>query len=101
MLAPSHAWLAAWHVQTLNLLLAAMAYALLVRLILSGVVRSGAWPVRLLSVLTDPILRAVGAITPRVVPPPIVIVFAVAWLFAARLLLAFAATIAGLRSALG
>jgi hypothetical protein len=101
MMAPSQAWLAAWPIQALNVLLAAMAYALVARLILWGVVGYGPWPARLLRGLTDPILRPVAAITPRVVPPPIVIVFAVAWLFAARLLLAFGATIAGLRSALG
>jgi uncharacterized protein YggT (Ycf19 family) len=101
MMAPSHAWLAAWPVQALNILLAAMAYALVARLLLSGIVSNGAWPARLLSSITNPILRPVAAVTPRVVPPPLVIVFAVAWLFAARLLLAFGATIAGLRSALG
>ena len=101
MMAPSQAWLTAWPIQALNILLAAMAYALMARLLLSGVVGNGAWPVRLLSSITNPILRPVAAITPRVVPPPIVIVFTVAWLFAARLLLAFGATIAGLRSALG
>jgi uncharacterized protein YggT (Ycf19 family) len=100
MLAPSQAWLAAWHIQAINIFLAAMAYALVVRLLLSGVVRNDLWLARLLAAITNPIIRPVAAITPRVVPPPIIIVFAVAWLFAARLLLAFGATIAGLRSAL-
>jgi hypothetical protein len=93
-------WLASWHVQALSYLLAAFAYALLARLMLLLFAVPAAGPVRLLVRLTDPILRPVAAITPRVVPPTIVIVFAFAWLFAARLLLAFAATIAGLRSAL-
>jgi hypothetical protein len=100
MRALAQGWLASWHVQVVSFVLAAFAYALLLRFVLVLLAVPEAGPTRLLARLTDPILRPVSAITPRVVPRPIVIVFAFAWLFALRLLLAFAATIAGLRSAL-
>jgi hypothetical protein len=37
--------------------------------------------------VTDPVVRTVGAITPRVVPSGLVIVFAIMWLLGARILL--------------
>jgi hypothetical protein len=46
--------------------------------------------IRLLDAVTDPLVKAVGAITPRLVPAGLVIVFAIAWLLAARIALFFA-----------
>jgi hypothetical protein len=42
---------------------------------------------RVLAAATNPIVRTVGAITPRVVPSPLVVLFAIMWLLSARILL--------------
>jgi hypothetical protein len=42
---------------------------------------------RVLAAITNPVVKAVGAITPRVVPSALVVVFAIMWLLSARILL--------------
>jgi hypothetical protein len=42
---------------------------------------------RVLAAITNPVLKAVGAITPRAVPAALVVVFAIMWLLSARILL--------------
>jgi hypothetical protein len=61
----------------------------------------GRLAVRTLNRITDPVLAGVGAITPRIVPLPLVIVIAVVWLAALRLALFIAVTAKGIRLALG
>jgi uncharacterized protein YggT (Ycf19 family) len=94
---PNASLLTYWSLQLPSLILATLIYLLLGRLILSFAVSAGNPVMRLLTALTDPVLVPVGAITPRVVPPATVIVFAVAWLAAARVALLWVAMARGVR----
>lgn len=76
-----------WYFQGPSLLLAAFIYLLLARLVLSPLLGSDTLVMRLLGAVTDPVVKAVGAVTPRVVPSALVLVFAIMWLLSARILL--------------
>lgn len=78
-----------WYVQVPSLLLALASYLLLARLALDLVLgtRGDNVVFAVLRRLTDPIVRAVGAITPRVVPGVLVTGCAVLWIFALRIAL--------------
>jgi uncharacterized protein YggT (Ycf19 family) len=67
--------------------LAALVYLLVVRLILGPLVSADTPLMRVLAAITNPVMKAVGAITPRMVPTALVIVFAIMWLLSARILL--------------
>ena len=107
---PNASFFTYWYLHLPSLLLAVLIYLLLGRLILPSALRAanrvmrlidlllGRVPspfappadnrlMRLLAVVTDPVVRVVGAITPRVVPSALVILFAVMWLLTARILL--------------
>ena len=96
-------FLAHWYYHVPNLILAALIWLLVGRLILSLVVRRGGGRsgIRLLDAVTDPLVKAVGAVTPRLVPAGLVIVFAIAWLLAARIGLFFAVSATGVRLSMG
>jgi uncharacterized protein YggT (Ycf19 family) len=83
-----------WSFHLPNLALAALMYTLLGRLLLSFVFapESNAVVWRVFRQVTDPALRLVGLITPRMVPPGILIAFAIVWCLFLRmaLLIAFA-----------
>jgi YggT family protein len=70
-----------------NMLLAALLYTLLGRYILSLVFRPDSdlviW--RVFRQLTDPVLMATRAFTPAVAPQAVVMIFAVIWLIALRM----------------
>ena len=76
-----------WYFHLPNLLLAAAVYTLIARWLLGLMFRQRADTtiMRVFATVTDPILDAVGAITPRVVPRGLVVVFAVVWLMALRM----------------
>ncbi len=76
-----------WYLDLPSLVLAVFIYLLLGRLVLSPFLRGESPVMRVLAVVTDPVVRTVGAITPRVVPSSLVIVFAIMWLLSARILL--------------
>jgi hypothetical protein len=57
--------------------------------------------VRVFSTVTDPVLSVVGAITPRVVPAGLVVVFAIIWLLVARIVLFLTLVAFGFRPSLG
>ncbi|HEU0058734.1 MAG TPA: hypothetical protein VFR19_02565 [Hyphomicrobiaceae bacterium] len=86
-----------WYYHLPDMLLAAASYLVLARLLLSPFPIGNSAVVRTLSALTAPVVAPVAAITPRLVPPPVVLLAVVAWLYAARIILraGFAAT--GLR----
>jgi YggT family protein len=88
-----------WYYHLPNLVLAALIYLLIARLLLSLVFASENAALRFLRTITAPVVAAVAAITPRIVPPPIVIVLAIVWLYAARLALFAAITATGARLA--
>ena len=100
---PRPNFLAYWYYHIPDLILAALILLLLARLILALIWRadSDKLMVRVLERVTDPVLKGVAAITPRVVPQGLVIVFAVVWLVTARLALFIAVTARGVRLTLG
>jgi len=86
-----------WYLQLPSLILAALICLLLGRLVLSFAVSGGNPVMRILTAITKPVVVVVGAITPRMVPPAGVIVFAVAWLAAARVAVVWVAMARGVR----
>ena len=84
-----------WYFHLPNLFLAALMYTLLGRLLLSIFFSPDSTAVvwRVFCQVTDPVLRLVGVVTPRVVPPMLVLAFAVVWCLFLRmvLLIGFAA----------
>ncbi len=100
---PRANFLTHWYYHIPDLILAALIYLLLARLVLALIWRadSDKLMVRVLERVTDPVLEGVAAITPRAVPPGLVIAFAVVWLVVARLALFIAVTARGVRLTLG
>ncbi len=76
-----------WYFHGPNLILAAATYTLIGRWILGLMFRRRADATIMLvfARVTDPILDAVGAITPRIVPRGLLVVFALVWLTALRM----------------
>ena len=98
---PGASLFAPWYYHVPNLILVALIWLLIGRFVLSLVLGRGNAVVRLLDAVTNPVLIAVGAITPRLVPAGLVIVFAVAWLLAARIALFVAVSATGVRLSMG
>jgi YggT family protein len=86
-----------------DLVLAVLIYLLIARLALAPIWRThgDSLLLRALGRLTGPVVAGVAAITPRVVPLPLVIVFALVWLVTLRLALFIAVTARGIRLTLG
>jgi hypothetical protein len=84
---PSASSLSYWYFHGPSLLLAALIYLLLARLVLSLLLNGENPVMRVLAAVTNPVVRTVGAITPRVVPSVLVVVFAIMWLLSVRILL--------------
>jgi hypothetical protein len=95
---PSQNLFAHWYFHIPNLILAALTYATVARGILSAVLREERLIMRVFNGVTNPVLSVVGAITPRIVPFGLLIVFAVVWLLVARIALFFAFAILGIRT---
>jgi len=98
---PGASFFAPWYYHVPNLILAALIWLLIGRLVLSPLLGRGNAVVRLLEAVTSPVVQAVGAITPRLVPAGLVIVFAIAWLLAARIALFVAVSATGVRLSMG
>jgi hypothetical protein len=85
-----------WYLQAPNLLLLVLMVLLAVRLVLMSLgLHRG--PLRLVRAVTQPVVAAIGAITPRIVSQAGVIVCAIIWLAAARVLLLMAGLALGAR----
>jgi hypothetical protein len=86
-----------WYLQAPSLLLLALIVLLVVRLLLIplGLLEWG--PLRLVRAITQPVVAAIGGITPRIVSPVGVIVCAIIWLATARVLLLMAGLALGAR----
>jgi len=100
---PRANFLTYWYYHIADLVLAALIYLLLARLLVALIwgADSDKLMVRVLERVTDPVLESVAAITPRAVPRGLVIAFAVVWLVVARLALFIAVTARGVRLTLG
>lgn len=100
---PGPSLLAHWYYHVPDLTLAALIWLLIGRLVLDLLPGRGSdnLLVRLVVGVTEPILKTVGVITPRVVPPIVVIVCAATWLLAARIALFVAVSATGVRLSMG
>lgn len=86
-----------WYYHVPDLLLAAVSYLIVARLALLPFGADGALIVRALNALTAPVVAGVAAMTPRLLPSPAVLLAALAWLYAARVVLRAAMAATGLR----
>jgi uncharacterized protein YggT (Ycf19 family) len=86
-----------WYYHVPNLLMLAVGALLLVRLAVALVVPPENPALRAVAVLTDPVLKPVAAITPRLVPATFVMICAVVWLLLLRMALFVAVSATGAR----
>jgi len=75
-----------WYVATVGLLLAVLGYVLMVRLVVDLLFPSAkaSLSLRVVRRVSQPVVGLVGAISPRVVPAPMVVVCAIVWVYALR-----------------
>ena len=99
----SPGYLAHWYYHLPDLILAALICLLVARFVLDLLPGRGSdnLLVRLVVGVTEPIVRGVGFITPRVVPTLLVIACAATWLLAARVALFVAVSARGVRLSVG
>jgi YggT family protein len=92
-----------WWFHLPNLVLAALMYTVIGRFVLTFIFDPDSpnyiW--RFFIRITDPVLRAVGFVTPRAVPPMVVLLFSIIWLFAARVALLLTVTLIGIAPTAG
>ena len=87
-----------WIFLIANFLLAALMYSLIARFILSLFMEpdSTNYIFRFFARITEPVLRAVRVVTPRAVPPLLLVILAAVWLLILRFALLVGAAQAGL-----
>lgn len=92
-----------WYFHLPNILLAALIYTIIGYYLLAMFFgqRTDAVILRVFASVTDPILRLVRTITPRIVPDGLVPVFAVCWLQALRPLWYLTCVAAGMKPQIG
>ena len=90
--------LAQWYFHLPNFLLAALGYTLLARLLLGLVVGDGSpnFVQRFFVMVTDPAVRALARVTPRIVDLPFLVALAFVWTILLRLALLTGLAAAGL-----
>ena len=74
-----------WTFQVPNLLIAMAMYSVLARFVLSLFMTPDQVLLRVFMQITEPVLVPVRAITPRIVPEPVIYLFTFLWLFALRI----------------
>jgi len=92
-----------WYFHLPNFILAAAIYTLIGRYLLSLFFGADSDRVvmRVFRNVTDPILKVVALVTPKIVPRGLILIFAIVWLLALRMILFITFAIAGLRPGLG
>lgn len=87
-----------WLYQIPNLILAALMYTLIGRMLLALVYPENSDRViwKVFKQITDPVVSAVQVVTPTVVPPPVVVAFSIIWVMLARLVVFFVFAATGL-----
>jgi YggT family protein len=92
-----------WYFHLPNLVLAALMYTAIGRVVLSFIFDPGSanyiW--RFFVRVTDPVIKLVSYVTPRTVPPMFVLLFSIVWLFAARVALLLLVTVMGVAPTTG
>src|SRR5690606_41887452 len=92
-----------WYFHIPNFILVALSYTWSGRYLLALLFRKkpDAVILRVFESVTDPVLKGVRAITPAVVPNGLVMVFAIAWLMAARMFWFLTCVAAGMSPSVG
>lgn len=100
---PTESLFAHWYFHVPNLIMAALVYTLIGRYLLELVFakRPDAVLLTVFRQVTDPVVGAVRAITPAVVPDGLVVVCAIVWLMSLRMFLYLTVIAAGVRPFLG
>ena len=92
-----------WYFHLPNLVLAALMYTAIGRFALGFIFdpdsKNYIW--RFFVRVTDPVIKLIRYVTPRAVPPTIVLLFTVVWLFAARVALLLLVSIVGIAPSTG
>lgn len=96
---PSARILAHWYFHLPNLILAVLTYLVLARWVVVPILKDGRI-VRFLRRIADPVLAAVAFVTPKAVPQGALALFAIGWLYLARLALFFTVVSFGIRPVL-
>lgn len=96
-------FIAYWYFHLPNMILAAAIYTLIGRYLLMMFFRGkeDRTIIRVFASITDPILKGVAAITPRIVPSGLILVFAIVWLMALRMALFVGLAAFGLQPSIG
>jgi hypothetical protein len=92
-----------WAYQLPNLIIAMMMYTLIGRFLLSLIYENDSDKViwRVFKQITDPVVGAVAAVTPLVVPERVLFLFAFIWLFMLRIALYVVMRMYGLAPSIG
>lgn len=90
-----------WYFRLADLILVAIICLLIVRLVLAAALDPGGAIHRAVTTVTDPVVKAIGAVTPRVVPAGLVAGSAIFWLFSLRILLFVVASAMAMRRTFG
>lgn len=100
---PTESFLAHWYFHVPNLIMAALIYTLIGRYLLELFLskRQDAVILKVFRSVTDPVVAAVRAVTPRVAPDGLVVVLAIFWLMAARMFWFLTCVAAGMRPSVG
>ena len=100
---PTQSFFEHWYFHVPNLLMAAMIYTLIGRYVLelSLAKKPDAVILKVFRSVTDPIVRFVRLVTPRIAPDGLVVVFAVFWLMAGRMFWFLTCVAAGMRPSIG
>lgn len=98
-MSPTQSFLTHWYFHIPNLAMAALMYTLIGRYVLSLFFskKPDVVILKVFASVTDPVLHLVRAITPAIVPGGLVLVFAIAWLMAARMFWFLTCVAAGMR----
>jgi hypothetical protein len=100
---PTESFFAHWYFHLPNLTMAALIYTLIGRYLLELMLarRPDAVILTVFRTVTDPVFKAIRWITPRIVPDGIVVVLAIGWLMAARMVWFLTCVAAGMRPSIG
>jgi uncharacterized protein YggT (Ycf19 family) len=92
-----------WYFHIPNFVLAALMYTLMGRFVLGLFVPENwdnyIW--RAFKTITDPVLRLVRAVTPSILPQPVILIFGVLWILFLRVVLLVILNAVGLSPATG
>jgi uncharacterized protein YggT (Ycf19 family) len=100
---PTQSFFEHWYFHVPNLLMAAMIYSLIGRYVLELFLakKPDAVILNVFRTITDPVVRLVRLITPRIAPDGLVVVFAICWLMAGRMFWFLTCVAAGMRPSIG